>query len=340
MRRPVFILMPFAALALLCPLVAAQAAKTDAKKTDPKTIAALPPYKGPKKRIAVMNMEVPPNNDERFREFAEIFKSVNGISTPGDVGKRLTEMLTTALDSTGRFVLLERAAIGDIKSEMAIGEELGNEKTAVKKGNVLGAQMLIRAAVTEFTANKKTRGGGISLGNLRLGGADNEAAVVLDLRFIDPNTSQVLYTAKAEGSSKATAVVAGLTIGGIGLGGGQAERQPIERATRNAIEKAVLLVIEKMDPLPWEARIAKVNEDGTLVLNRGLNDGLKIGDTLRVYKPGETIKDPETDEVLGRDEDVLVGEATVTWISDRLARASFSGSGTPGANYVLKLFVK
>lgn len=296
----------------------------------------LPPYKGPKKRIAVMKIEANSVSAGVYTELADIYKSQTGIRTQADLEGRLTEMLTTALDSTGRFILLERANLDDIRGEMAVGAELGNDKTAVKKGNVLGAQMLIRAAVTEFEPRKKASGGGISLGGVTLGGSQGEASVVLDIRFVDPNTSQVLYTAKAEGTSKSSGVVAGLSVGNLGIGGGTSDKQPIDRAVRNAVEKAVLAVVQKMDPLPWEARIAKVGEDGTFIINRGSNDGLKEGDRLKVYSAGETITDPETGEVLGREEDKLVGEATITWVSDKLSKASFSGY-EPKTNYVIKL---
>jgi curli biogenesis system outer membrane secretion channel CsgG len=297
---------------------------------------ALPPYKGPKKRIAVMKIEASNVSDGRFTELADIYKSETGVRSRADLESRLTEMLTTALDSTGRFILLERANLDDIRGEMAVTAELGNEQSAVKKGNVLGAQMLIRAAVTEFEPRKKASGGGISIGGVSLGGSAGEASVILDIRFVDPNTSQVLYTAKAEGTSKSSGVVAGLSVGNVGLGGGTSDKQPIDRAVRNAVEKAVLAVVTKMDPLPWEARIAKVGEDGTFILNRGSNDGLKEGDRLKVYTPGETITDPETGEVLGREEDKLVGEATITWLSDKLSKASFSGY-QPKTNFIIKL---
>lgn len=91
-----------------------------------------------------------------------------------------------------------------------------------------------------------------------------------------------------------------------------------------------------MAPLPWEARIAKVGEDGTFILNRGSNDGLKEGDRLKVYAPGGTITDPETGEVLGREEDKLVGEAVISWLSDKLSKATFSGYD-PKMNYIIKL---
>jgi curli biogenesis system outer membrane secretion channel CsgG len=298
---------------------------------------SLKPYTGPKKRIAVMKIDASSVSRSRYSDLANIYKSERGVRTQDDLESRLTEMLTTALDSTGRFILLERANLDDIREEIAIGKELGNEKTAVQKGNVLGAQMLIRAAVTEFEPRKKEGSGGVSIGGVNVGGSQGEASVILDIRFIDPNTSQVLYTAKAEGTSKSSGLAGGIRIGNVSLGGGQADRQPIDRAVSNAVEKAVFAVVDKLEALPWEARVAKVNEDGTFILNRGSNDGVREGDRLAVYAPGEVITDPETGEVLGREEDKLIGEARVTWVSDKLAKATYTGPNKLATSDVLRM---
>jgi len=312
----------------------ANQAPTPASKAKPEVT-----YKGPKKRIAVVPIDASKVPQSSVDEFANIYKSQNNIHTAADVGNRLTEMLTTALDNTGRFVLLEREAIGDIKNEMAVTAELGNDQTAVKKGSVLGAQMLVKAAVTEFAPSRTHGGGGITLGGISVGGGGSDATVTLDLRFIDPNTSQVLFTAKAEGKSSSRGGSLGFSVGSLGVQGGGGEDQPIERATRDAIEKAVKVVIDKMAPLPWEAKIADFSDDGTVVLNRGANDGLHVGDVLKVFKPGKVIKDPDTGEVLGRDQDTLIGSATITWVNDRLSKASFTGSGTdkPQTGFLVKL---
>ena len=254
------------------------------------------------------------------------------------MGQRLTEMLTTALDNTGRFVLLERAAIQDIKNEIAITGDLGTKQTQVKKGNLLGAQMLVRGAVTEFEPHRKHGGGGISLGGISVGGGGNEATVTIDIRFVDPNTSQILFTAKAEGSSTSQSGGAAFQIGSLGVHGGGGSNQPIEKATRDAIEKAVKIVVDKMAPLPWEAKVASVEDDGTILLEpRGRTMGLQIGDVLEVFKPGKTVTDPDTGEVLGRSEDAKIGEAQITWVGDRLAKASFSGTGKPDTGYIMKI---
>ncbi len=311
------------------------AAKDDSEK-DVKP-APKPVYTGPKKRIAVMPMTAEGKTGDLFGQWANIYKSQNRVYTSEDVGNRLTEMLTTALFDTGRFVILERQNIGDIRDEIAIGAELGNEKTAVKKGSVLGAQILVRAAVTEFENTSSGQGGGLSIKGFKIGGGKGKAKVVIDVRMYDAGSSRVLYNASADGDSSSQGGSIALNIGSFGVGAGAEKNEPIERATRNAIEKAVMFIVAKMDAVPWEGRIATVKEDGTIYLNRGSDDGLKVGDRLIVYKAGEPITDPETDEIIGREEDVRIGATSVSWVDKRLSRIKPIAGNKIEKNYVVKL---
>ena len=130
-------------------LAAAPAKSAQDKKDD---LSKLPEYHGPKKRLAVMPMDVPA---EAWTAWSSYYQGANNVNSAEEVGQKMTAMLTTALLSTGRFRILERQNIGDVKDEIKTGEELGNAQTAVKKGSVLGAQILVRCSLTEFQPKSK-----------------------------------------------------------------------------------------------------------------------------------------------------------------------------------------
>ncbi len=286
-------------------------------------------YTGPKKRIAVMNavIEKPSSDTPQGRGIGGVLQELNrvskqqqGVNTLSDVGNRMCEMLTTSLSNTGHFILLDRANLDDIRGEIKTSEELGNEKTAVKKGGVLGAQVFIRVAVTEFTDNKNSKGGGVSLGGIRVGGGKKLASVTVDIKMVDAVSSRVLSTASASGDSESKAAGFGISLGKLGIGGNESSNEPIEKATRNAIEKAVDLIIQKMEKVAWEGQVITASKDTSgarLVLNRGQEDGIEVGQALTIYKQGEELKDPSTGESLGRDEDEVIGEAKVTSVQNR-----------------------
>ncbi len=82
-------------------------------------------------------------------------------------------------------------------------------------------------------------------------------------------------------------------------------------------------IVEKMESVPWEGKIALADkdDDGKMlyVLNRGEADGLKIGDLLVVTSAGKQITDPDTGEILGRSKDKVLGTCRVTWTDKNIA---------------------
>ncbi|MBM3141327.1 MAG: hypothetical protein FJZ92_14245, partial [Chloroflexi bacterium] len=138
---------------------------------------------GPKKRVAVIRFE-------NIGRFAQKYGD-------WDIGGGLAAQLTTALIDSGQFIVIERAALGDVLREQEMGlEKVVSKETAAKAGQVLGAQILVKGAVTEF--EQDAEGGGLKLGiglpGVGLGGGLNtvSAQVAIDLRLIDTTTGQVV----------------------------------------------------------------------------------------------------------------------------------------------------
>lgn len=74
-------------------------------------------------------------------------------------------------------------------------------------------------------------------------------------------------------------------------------------------------------------RVAAVQNDGfTVVLNKGEKDGIKVGQRYQIYGIGEEIKDPDTQETLGRLE-VIRGTGKVTHVQDRMATVNSDMKG-------------
>ena len=68
------------------------------------------------------------------------------------IGNGLTDILTTELENTGKFNILERSHVDELTKEMDFGSsEYSNGKTFAPKGNVLGAQYILMGKVTNFS---------------------------------------------------------------------------------------------------------------------------------------------------------------------------------------------
>lgn len=292
-------------------------------ETAPQTIAK---YTGPKKRLGIMDMEVKVTATSAVQPTTTggvVQTTTINIPAPTDFGTGLTEMLTTSLVNTGRFICLERKAIADIQAEQTLmTSPLGDPTSAPPAGKLLGAQALIRGAVTEYTYTATNTGGSASfLKGISIGASKAEAAVVLDIRFYDAATGVILDSVKAEGRAKSSGKAIDIDKSGLKMSATGFSQTPLGRATREAIDKAVLLICKRMEIIPWEGRIADVEED-TIYVNAGSKVGLKEGDILQVVRPGKTIIDPETKTVIGRTKDTTVGVIKITSTMDGVSLAS------------------
>ncbi|HDH15726.1 MAG TPA: hypothetical protein ENG90_04500, partial [Gammaproteobacteria bacterium] len=161
-------------------------------------IASYPSYHGPKQVVAVL-------------PFANRVKNVYGS---WQLGEGLAEILVTELVKSGRFLVVERESIRGIISEQELGlSGLVRKETAVKTGQMSGAQFYIKGAITEF--NDQAGGGGITLGfkGGEVGGKTRTAYVGIDVRIVDNTTGQIYasYNASAKARSTGASLSTNLT---------------------------------------------------------------------------------------------------------------------------------
>lgn len=245
-------------------------------------------YKGPKKRIAVMDFEV------------------KVPRAHWKIGSGMAEMLITALYETGNFVVVERKAIQDIIKEQDLGEEgRVRKETAAKIGDILGAQVLVRGAVTEF--EEKVSGGGVGGVLLKkkagAGLTTTSAYVACDIRMYDATTGVILEATTKEAKARSVGVaLAGVLGTGDILGGGFSTKTPLGKATRGCIDEIVNAVVERMETVPWQSKIVKVS-DGEVYINVGTDAGIRKAEVFEVYRVGEELIDPDTGLSLGAEED-------------------------------------
>jgi curli biogenesis system outer membrane secretion channel CsgG len=125
-------------------------------------------------------------------------------------------------------------------------------KTAVKKGKVKGAALLIVPAVTGWEPGTSGTGGGVGLGTWGflsgLFGAVKKSSMAMDIRIIDTSTSEVVAATRVEGEATDINLggLAGGIMGGVGLAGalGSYAKTPMEKAIRACIYEAVKYVVE------------------------------------------------------------------------------------------------
>jgi curli biogenesis system outer membrane secretion channel CsgG len=200
---------------------------------------SLPPYSGPKARIAVADFDV------------------KAAQATFQIGSGLREMLVTALVNSKRFSVVERQALSAVMQEQELSSSGAAQAGAggPQRGKIKTADLIITAAVTEFepeaSGGSAGIGGGGSIGSGILGGllgaSINKSHMAIDIRIIDASTSEVLAATRVQGQSSDVggAIMSGF-FGSFGLGGGLSmySNTPMEKAIRVCIIEAVRYIAQ------------------------------------------------------------------------------------------------
>ena len=216
----------------------------------------LPPYSGPKAKVAVADFEwkVGQGGSKTTIGFGGQTMTVSHTETGYMTGLR--DMLTTAMWQTKRFRVLERQNLDSLKQEMALGSSGYTDSSGIQKGGVKGADLLIMGAITGW--EPATSGGGGGLGGGMLGkasaifgavqGAYKKSSMAMDLRIVDTRTSEILAATRVEGVAKDVnlGALAGFAGGSGGMGGGLGgfAKTPMEKAIRTCMYNAVKFLTE------------------------------------------------------------------------------------------------
>lgn len=230
----------------------------------------------------------------------------------------MTAMLTQALVEDGRFLVVEGG------------------------GGGIAPSAIVRGVVTKY--EPAAGGGGMSISGGPLGGLlggragtrTQTAVLEIALRLVDASTGQVVSTSSAEGRASSRTSEAGLVDnwGGGRLGGEIFRATPIGQAGQDAIVRAVDQIAGGMRRVEWSALVVDATEGGVYV-NAGTDRNVQPGLTLSVWRPGRTLTDPGTGEVLDV-EMARVGRVRVETVRDRLSIASVVDGEPPMRGDVLK----
>lgn len=274
---------------------------------------------GVKKRIAVTKFD----------------NKVQGVYGNRALGEGFAEMLITELIKTGRFIVVERQALGDVLGEQELGlSGAVRQETAAKIGQVLGAQIIVRGVVSEFTLKKSGGGGGISIKGFNINLKGSNAHVAVDIRMIDSSTGQILHSHNASGTAKSTGLGFGGRSGDLDFNAGGFQKTPLGQATRQAISDAVNFIVNKMESIPFIAKVIKFSGN-KVYINAGAIMNIRPGDTLYAYSKGEEFIDPDTGLNLGSEE-TLVGTVEISDVKDKYSIGNLKSGGTLKRGDILK----
>lgn len=242
-------------------------------------------------------------------EMQTLIQGIFGAMDHKQVAKALRTMLTTSLQQTKRFNVIERQNMEKLLHEL----ELVNDTGLVDPDDVdknprwsyfKGLEYLVLGDVTQFSVNKK----GIGIGRHRMGGLTLN--MTLDLRIVKVETGELI---SAEPIMLKKALGGSVNLGGESAGMQKGKGETRDKLMRDLSNQIVFRLVNDIAPISVIA-----NRSGELLISYG--DGLlNVGDRLGVYQLGERFKIPGT-KFYDREE-ILVGEVEITHTQKYMSRA-------------------
>lgn len=269
------------------------------------------------------------------------------------IGNGLTDILTTELQNTGKYDILERTNVDEITKEMDFGgSQYSNSATFAQKGNVLGAQYLLMGKVTNYSYSESLAGQRQKVNLLGPNTIETtyqqRADVRLDFRLIDVATGQTVISQVGESHKTNLSTVSEMATWYGYIRGGSAISESSSSLIGRATVEAVKDVVHKLNDLSATIRdrgaenmltasldgLSKAQgqvvaeEGGGLWIIGGIGkaNGLQKGDHLRVVHEN-LVKDKSGNVVYKKPVDIGTFEVTDISQSDH-AEVRFVPGGT------------
>jgi curli biogenesis system outer membrane secretion channel CsgG len=189
------------------------------------------------------------------------------------IGKQAMDILSSKLFQTGKFIMLERADLGQIEKELAMGG------TSTLKN---AADYLIVGSITEFGRKEVSDVGVFSRVKKQ------EANAKVNIRIVDVSTGQIIYSEEGKGIAYSEAG----SIMGVGDRAGY-DSSLNDKVLDVAITNLASNIIENMLDKPWQSYILSY-EEGSLIISGGKSQNIAPGTQFEIIKEGKKVKNPQT----------------------------------------------
>ena len=293
-----------------------------------------------KKRVAVMNFD-----------YATVQSGVAALfGTNQDIGKGIADILVDKLVNDGAYSVIERKQLDKIIAEQNFSNsDRADPNSAAKIARILGVDAIIIGSITQFGRDDKSTnvGGGAAssaLGRFGIGGvktSKSTAVCTITARMIDTSTAEILASVQGHGEETRNGTgIVGTGGSYAGMAGGALDMKSsnfantilgaaVNKATTDVAhgldQKAASLPTAPVKVVKIDGVVADVSPDGTLIINVGSKDGVKVGDTLAVNRKVREVKDPTSGKVLRSVVDA-VGTLKITEVDEASAVGKFTGA--------------
>lgn len=257
-----------------------------------------------------------------------------------ELGDNLGSMLESALFDTGRFVMVERQKLTDVVAEqdLAASGRTAKAKKVAQSGLIRPARYLATGAITTVDDATSGGGGGVSIGGFRVGLGGSKAQVTIIAKLIDTTTGEIVAKERITGKPGGISASIGYSGSSFGADLGGFTKTPLGEAAQDAINQAAVFFAKQMESFPFEGSVIKVSNKGQVIINRGSEFGLTVGQELVMSEEGEQLIDPDTGAVLDFEQGEEIGTLRIARVTEKVSYADIvDGESNPEPGTPVKL---
>ena len=227
-----------------------------------------------------------------------------------NISKFATQLIIDALNKTNYFRVFEKTKMDSIlqKKKSQYYCNLFDPSNATRLGKLIGVDLVVIAKVCSvrfipsyllnFPQEKKCR-------------------VDMIIKIIDVNKGKIIYsTIQSEVSPQYSYEKTRAILSLVNIIGDRVISDFVDKLDKKEIK------ISSFYLKGYILKVVSASSGGItqVYINLGANSGIKVGEEIRIYREGEVILDPKTNEILDRELD-LIAQAKVMKVKDKLSIA-------------------
>lgn len=197
------------------------------------------------------------------------------VDDSGDrLGKQASDILSSRLTSTGKFIMFERVDKDEVDAEQIL---LG-----MKDDGIIGVDYLIVGSVSEFGRSTDSES------KVFKRTFNQRAFAKVNVRLIDVDSGRIVFSQEGAGEAVSTTESKPFRAQSAGF-----DQSLTDKAISQAISSMVSKLVEKLTNKPWKSFI--LDKDGNdYIIAGGSGQGIEPGMELFVFSKGKKIKNPQT----------------------------------------------
>lgn len=235
------------------------------------------------------------------------FKDRTGSAPNLNISEKVADAILSKLAETGQFIVVERESLTALQSEKNLKFDADfNPQNAPKSGMLAVCDIVITGQIDEFSANQTSTDKGVYIAKKTR--TNGTTALKISSRITSVETGQILGAPSAR-SEKEGVLGESTSYTVVPNVGNSSSTANASSALVKLVDANIEIVAEEVaKKIAASSAVAASGgavagtlpkfvgiEDGLVMINKGSNAGVKVGDAFEVVRPVDTgLKDPDT----------------------------------------------